>query len=446
MFGGSDNNDIGLELLMNNKKRQNSDNISLSSQPRSDFLKRQPSVESIKSINIDHHLNYDRQPEASFAGAAKRPRIVLGSTNNSDEDASEMESNDNGSEIIFESHERDNSGFNAQNEQRNYNNMKPSYGTGGNYMSEEEIIEAKKDMLYQFDRLEKRGMKLPHRFTLSSSLEEMKMEYDRLKRDKEVDASVKFQRRMMMAFVSGVEYMNEKFDPFDVRLSGWSESVGDDVEDYDEIFEELHEKYRGKAKMAPELKLMMMLGGSGFMFHIQNSSKSSIPGLDQVLKNNPELMCQVAAATAEQMHKESKQTGNGGAMGGLAGLFSGFFGGGASGSGVYRGESRQSSEKDSISISSTPKYVPETRDSNFMKHSVNRDRAKPVIIEQPSGQMRGPQDVGDLLKELDLDASRIEVMSNANSSEITDDASIGGLLREESVKKAKRNKRRTLEL
>jgi hypothetical protein len=427
MFGGSDNNDIGLELLMNNKKRQNSDNISLSSQPRSDFLKRQPSVESIKSINIDHHP----QPYKN---------IVLGSTNNSDEEALETESND---EIIFESHERDNEGFNAQNEQRNYNNMKPSYG---NYMSEEEIIEAKKDMLYQFDRLEKRGMKLPHRFTLSSSLEEMKMEYDRLKRDKEVDASVKFQRRMMMAFVSGVEYMNEKFDPFDVRLSGWSESVGDDVEDYDEIFEELHEKYRGKAKMAPELKLMMMLGGSGFMFHIQNSSKSSIPGLDQVLKNNPELMRQVAAATAEQMHKESKQTGNGGAMGGLAGLFSSFFGGGASKSGVYPSESRQSSEKDSISISSTPKYVPEMRDSNFMKHSVNRDRAKPVIIEQPSGQMRGPQDVGDLLKELDLDASRIEVMSNANSSEIEDDASIGGLLREESVKKAKRNKRRTLEL
>lgn len=104
---------------MNNKKRQNSDNISLSSQPRSDFLKRQPSVESIKSINID---SYDKQRN-----------IVLGSSNEDDEsDEEDTEGNNNESEIIFESLKRDNDTFNPQNGQRNYNNnMKGNYETGG---------------------------------------------------------------------------------------------------------------------------------------------------------------------------------------------------------------------------------------------------------------------------------------------------------------------------
>ena len=43
----------------------------------------------------------------------------------------------------------------------------------------------------------------------------------------------------MMAVVTGVEFLNTKFDPFDVKLDGWSESVHENVDDYDELFEEV---------------------------------------------------------------------------------------------------------------------------------------------------------------------------------------------------------------
>ena len=33
----------------------------------------------------------------------------------------------------------------------------------------------------------------------------------------------------------GLEFLNNKFDPFSVNLDGWSESVND-IFDYDEIF------------------------------------------------------------------------------------------------------------------------------------------------------------------------------------------------------------------
>ena len=40
-----------------------------------------------------------------------------------------------------------------------------------------------------------------------------------------------------MAFVSGLEFLNNRFDPFDVKLDGWSEQINENLEEYDEIFE-----------------------------------------------------------------------------------------------------------------------------------------------------------------------------------------------------------------
>ena len=54
--------------------------------------------------------------------------------------------------------------------------------------------------------------------------------------------------------------------PFDINLDGWGESVSENLDDYDEVFGELHEKYGGKTKMAPEIKLLFMMGGSAAMF------------------------------------------------------------------------------------------------------------------------------------------------------------------------------------
>ena len=55
---------------------------------------------------------------------------------------------------------------------------------------------------------------------------------------------------MLMACITGVEFLNGKFDPFNIKLDGWSESMNEGINDYDEIFEELHEKYGGRADMA----------------------------------------------------------------------------------------------------------------------------------------------------------------------------------------------------
>ena len=77
----------------------------------------------------------------------------------------------------------------------------------------------------------------------------------------------------------------------------------DNINDYEEIFRKLHEKYSQKTSMPPELQLLVTLVGSGFMFHLTNSLfKSSLPGLGDVLKTNPDIMSNIMGAMGKAMN------------------------------------------------------------------------------------------------------------------------------------------------
>ena len=160
----------------------------------------------------------------------------------------------------------------------------------------------KSDMINKLQRLEQKGYPVSRRFNMNDSLDEIKTEYNRLVDARQLETSIKFQRQMMMGLVTGVELLNEKFDPFDVQLKGWSESVHENIEDFDEVFEELYDKYKGKGSMPPEARLLMMLAGSGFMFHMSNSFfRSKMPSMENIFASNPGLQRQFAAAAAAQV-------------------------------------------------------------------------------------------------------------------------------------------------
>lgn len=303
---------------------------------------------------------------------------------NAASEESKLFDSDDDDEEKSEEDEQSERGNNNSSHNNNYNNSYRGYnhgsgtGFGGSYSYRDPQAEKKEkaEMLYQFDRLEKKGFKLPRKFTMESSLEEMKNEYERLKKDREMDNSVSFQRKMLVAAVTGIEFLNNKFDPFDVKLDGWSESINDNIGEYDEIFEELHEKYKSKSKMAPELRLIMALAGSGFMFHLTNTMfKSNLPGFDQVMKQNPDLMKQFASATANTMSQNDNT--------GMAGMFSNMFKGAGS---------------------------------------------PPPPQEPRKTQMKGPSNLDDILKSIEND-DRLDGMSSVSQSELsemTDTRSVGG--------------------
>ena len=186
-------------------------------------------------------------------------------------------------------------------------------------LSPEETLREKLKILRQLEELEKRGIQLTKKYTMDSPLAEMKGEYEMIKNEREKKNSVKFQGKMLLAFVSGLEFLNGRFDPFDLKLDGWSEAVNENIDEYDDVFGELHEKYGGKAKMAPELKLLFMLGGSAAMLHMTNTMfKSAMPGMDDIMRQNPELMQQFQSAAMNTMGQQNPGFGQfmGGVMGG----------------------------------------------------------------------------------------------------------------------------------
>jgi len=173
-------------------------------------------------------------------------------------------------------------------------------------LSQEDILKEKFSILRKLETLETKGVKLTKRYSMDSNLHEMKGEYEMIIADKERSNSVKFQGKMLMAAITGIEFLNNRFDPFDVKLEGWGEQVNENIDDYDEIFGELHEKYKSKAQMAPELKLLFQLAGSAIMVHMTNTMfKSSMPGMDDIMRQNPELMQQFTQAAVNSMGQQN---------------------------------------------------------------------------------------------------------------------------------------------
>lgn len=322
---GSDSGvDFGLDMLVNKTKIKKSDsNSSLSDKPRSPPPMSQPSNPKPSGFLSGLFNKNTSAPPSVSVNKSNSMSTSQGIEDINDIDKA-LESLDNdlnkGMSKIKSMSGPGLPNFDTSTNNNNSTNTNThdTYVPGESVnMSYEEIQKAKFDLLCKFERLRDKGVKIPKVFSMSSDYEEMKYEYERLLHQRKMDNSVKMQRRMFVSVVNGVEWLNGKFDPFDIKLDGWSESVHEGIGEYDEVFEELYEKYQGSGSMSPELRLCLMVGGSAFMFHLQNSMlKSSMPDADVVFKNNPDLARQFANAAKQQM----------------SGGFAGFMGGGGRGS------------------------------------------------------------------------------------------------------------------
>jgi hypothetical protein len=267
---------------------------------------------------------------------------------------------------------------------------------------------------------------------MESSLQEMQGEYETIMEEKTKQNSVKFQGNMLMAVINGIEFLNGKFDPFDIKLDGWSEQVQENINDYDDIFSELYEKYKSKASMAPELKLLFQLGGSAMMVHMTNTMfKSAMPGMDDIFRQNPDLMRSFQNAAVNSM----AQTSPG---------FSGFM------SNMMNPEPRPSQGRGPPPPLATqgPNAVPPPlgrpgnnnyanrsepnfSQSNFTDDgiSLRENFERPDLQERTSKrqgsrpEMKGPSDISDILSGLKTKTINIQE-NNSQSNQVNDSSTI----------------------
>ena len=258
----------------------------------------------------------------------------------------------------------------------------------------DEINQEKQEMLYRLERFEQNGFKASRKFNMTSNYDDIKFEYERIKKQRDVDKSIKFQRKILMAVSSGVEFLNGKFDPLNIKLDGWSESIYENLQEYDEVFEDLHEKYKDKVKVAPELKLLMMVGGSAFMFHLTNSLfKSKMPGLGDILQQNPELARNVQQAAMNSMKQNEAKSGNSDPLFGMMmnqaqGMMNKR--GGGAGAGAGPREMRGPSGVDDIlSMVNNRPPAQSKQEDTISSVSSQESTKKRIKIKKPSGNGNG---------------------------------------------------------
>ena len=272
-------------------------------------------------------------------------------------------------------------------------------------LSKEDMLREKLKILRKLEGLESKGVNLTKKYNMDSSLLEMQGEYEMIMEEKSKQNSIKFQGNMLMACINGLEFLNGRFDPFDIKLDGWSDQINENLGDYDEIFSELHEKYKSKASLAPELKLLFQLGGSAMMIHMTNTLfKSSMPGMDDIMRQNPELMRQFQSAAVNSMGQSNPG-------------FSGFM------NGIINNDGPPPPP---MSTSSRPGNNSSTLgNTDYSRFST----ARPIFddginfkenFEDKRMEMRGPSDISDLLSGLKTKTINIpESQKNNNDSTIS---------------------------
>jgi len=178
--------------------------------------------------------------------------------------------------------------------------------SSGPKMTDRERRRKKRAMIKKLEEWHEKGLiKHSSHFNMESNYEEVEDEYETILEEKRKKDGVKLQGWWFMTFINSLEYANTVFNPFDLNLDGWGEQVSEDIDSYEEIFAELHDKYKG-GKLAPEISLLLRLGFSAAVVNITNKALSTAtPGFNDVIRQSPELMKMFTNATVQSMGQQS---------------------------------------------------------------------------------------------------------------------------------------------
>ena len=138
------------------------------------------------------------------------------------------------------------------------------------------------------------GIEFTKKYNMDSDLDEMEAEVKYHSDIQSKKNGVQLAKSFMCNAITGLEFFNERYDPFGFKLKGWSDQVKMNKDDFEEVFADLLEKYKGNgSKMEPEMKLAMMLIISAGSFHMSQTIATGLPGIDDVIKNNPQLLSKI---------------------------------------------------------------------------------------------------------------------------------------------------------
>ena len=163
------------------------------------------------------------------------------------------------------------------------------------------------ELLRKLSDIKSKGFKLSKEYDFNSSIEEMEYEYDLLKSFAERRNGIKLYKNTILNVSNILEFFNNKYDPFGIKLDGWSEHMNVEIDSYDDVMEELYEKYKSSGKsMPPELKLFMLVVASASAFHFSKSYLTKMPGMDGIMNMQPDFISKIVTNAPPQFMTEQE--------------------------------------------------------------------------------------------------------------------------------------------
>ena len=145
-------------------------------------------------------------------------------------------------------------------------------------LTEDEIRRLKSEFLERYEKINRKRKYSPKILSMRNDLGEIRNELEYVTtRHKNGQLSTMW-KHGISAVVTGIASLNDDWfkDPYELELSEWAENVTHDVHNsgnYEDVLDELIEKWhQGKLPISPEMKLLMMLGGSAFI-NIRNKKQ-----------------------------------------------------------------------------------------------------------------------------------------------------------------------------
>jgi len=164
----------------------------------------------------------------------------------------------------------------------------------GSDLTPEETMKKKKILLFRLKRFQNKGFGLSRVYNMESDLIDIQAEVESIKREANLGATVTTMKKGIQISTYLLELLNHQFDPINAKLDGWSNQIQGDLDngDFDEVLEELYDKYTDRLHMPPEMRLLSMLGTSALQFHIaQVVVKQTLDQsrTDKILRQNPKI-------------------------------------------------------------------------------------------------------------------------------------------------------------
>ena len=274
----------------------------------------QKSIEDIEN-NIESQEEYDegkqQENNSEYSQEDKQE-------NNSEYSQEDIESNYDQNEQEYQDYNSDNnSSVNSDNnlEYQDYNsnhgnNLQYQYNNSNSDKEYQdpvnniEILHAKqlntkRELIYKIQQLQNKLYDVelnPKTFTTADSLSELQSEFERLTVIKNQKSTREWYRKILFGVTKGLEWCNHKWDPVGLKLDGWSTEIASNEDEFDEIFDELTEKYGSsfglEKNIPPEIRLIGLILYSGITYSISQTLSSSYndrPEFSEIINKDPVL-------------------------------------------------------------------------------------------------------------------------------------------------------------